>query len=111
MSEHAKHMFPSKDGTFNKVKTLHNIFSLIFLQDFLNETLNNKKKKKKRKMSQISVSGKSLLYFEKMLHTWYFADHSLRLSNCILEMSMIFGMIFLCLLLFRTQKWINFLLQ
>ena len=49
MSEHAKHMFPSKDGTFNKVKTLHNIFSLILLQDFLNETLNNKKKKKREK--------------------------------------------------------------
>ena len=49
MSEHAKDMFPSKDGTFNKVKTRHNIFSLMFLQDFLNETLNNKKKKKREK--------------------------------------------------------------
>lgn len=55
MSEHAKDMFPSKDGTFNKVKTLHNIFSLIFLQDFLNETLNNKKKKKEKNVANFSV--------------------------------------------------------
>ena len=55
MSEHAKHMFPSKDGTFNKVKTLHNIFSLILLQDFLNETLNNKKKKKEKNVANFGV--------------------------------------------------------